>query len=156
MTTSNAVAVVIPTRNAGPGLTQLLDGLAAQEGFAAAPIVAIDSGSSDGTVELLASRGAQVLSVEPGQFNHGETRNLAMRIAISPNRSPLRASSSASSGSAYPVGWCLPRRRTARGPNSQNPDVGSVMRVPVKAERQRASAAWLTRSGECQRSGRPR
>ena len=78
MTISNCVAVVIPTRNAGSTLAQLLDRLAEQEGIAAAPIVAIDSGSSDGTVEVLKARGAQVLSVATDQFNHGETRNLAL------------------------------------------------------------------------------
>jgi rhamnosyltransferase len=78
MTPTGRVAIVIPTRNGGPGLARLLDAIAEQEGIEAAPIVAVDSGSTDGSVDLLENRGVQVLRVAPDQFNHGDTRNLAL------------------------------------------------------------------------------
>jgi len=77
------VAVVIPTLNGGRDLERLLDVLATQEGPFTARVVAVDSGSTDGTVELLGRRGATVLRVPPSQFNHGDTRNQALREVTS-------------------------------------------------------------------------
>jgi len=73
------VAVVIPTLNAGTGLAALLDALDGQEGPFRPRILAIDSGSTDRTVALLTRRAATVLRVSAGAFNHGETRNQALR-----------------------------------------------------------------------------
>jgi len=80
MTTRDPIAVVIPTRNAGPGLARLLDAIADQDDVVADPIVAIDSGSTDGTLDLLTRRGVRVLSVPPEQFDHGETRNYGLSV----------------------------------------------------------------------------
>lgn len=41
-------------------------------------IVAIDTASTDGTVDFLRTRTTRLLHVEPGRFNHGTTRNEAM------------------------------------------------------------------------------
>lgn len=76
---SGRIAIVIPTRNAGPGLDNVLSAIAAQVGPCQPEIVAIDSGSTDGTVERLKRHGGRVLSVAPGEFNHGKTRNEALR-----------------------------------------------------------------------------
>jgi rhamnosyltransferase len=46
-------------------------------------IVAVDSGSSDGTLELLDGNVDRVLRVPPDRFNHGLTRNLAVEQARS-------------------------------------------------------------------------
>ena len=73
------IAVVIPTRNAGPQLEEVLSAVGAQVGPFQPGIVAIDSGSTDGTVDRLKRHGARVLSVAPGEFNHGKTRNEALR-----------------------------------------------------------------------------
>ena len=42
-------------------------------------VVAVDSGSTDGTLELLRRSGARILTVASGEFNHGGTRNLALK-----------------------------------------------------------------------------
>jgi rhamnosyltransferase len=76
---SGRIAIVIPTRNAGPALEDVLSAIDAQVGAFRPEIVAIDSGSSDGTVERLKHHGGRVLSVAPGAFNHGKTRNDALR-----------------------------------------------------------------------------
>ena len=81
MTHPSHVSVVIPTRNGGRMLERLLDAIAVQEGSIVPEIVAIDSGSTDGTVELLRSRGATVLQVAPHSFNHGVSRNDALARA---------------------------------------------------------------------------
>ncbi len=72
------VSIVIPTCNAGPGIERLLDAIERQEGDLAPEIVAIDSGSQDGTPERLRRRRVRVLEVAPEAFNHGATRNEAL------------------------------------------------------------------------------
>jgi rhamnosyltransferase len=44
-------------------------------------VVAVDSGSSDATLEILARYPVRVIQIPPEDFNHGETRNLAAREA---------------------------------------------------------------------------
>jgi len=75
------IPIVIPTFNAGPGLDQVLAAIAAQAGEFQPEVIAIDSGSTDGTVDRLKRHGARILSVVPGEFNHGRTRNQAMSYA---------------------------------------------------------------------------
>ena len=79
MSSSVEVAVVIPTRNGGACLAGLLDAIEMQEGRFRPTVVAIDSGSTDGTLDLLRARQARVLTVAPGEFNHGDTRNRALQ-----------------------------------------------------------------------------
>jgi glycosyltransferase involved in cell wall biosynthesis len=78
---TDRIPIVIPTRNAGAQISAVLDAIAAQEGPFQPEVIAIDSGSSDGTVERLQQFGARLLSVPPGAFNHGETRNEALKHA---------------------------------------------------------------------------
>jgi rhamnosyltransferase len=72
------VSIVIPTLNAGPVLEQVLAAIDSQNCDVRREIVAIDSGSTDGTLERLQRHSATVLRVQPGAFNHGETRNAAL------------------------------------------------------------------------------
>src|SRR6187401_1298944 len=78
--TPTRVSIVIPTRNAGSSLEHLLAAIASEEGEFEKEVVAIDSGSTDGTLERLRQSGASVLSAS-GTFNHGGTRNLALARA---------------------------------------------------------------------------
>lgn len=71
-------SVVILTRNAGPGFLDLLDRLVAQQTNFRFEIVVVDSGSTDGTVELAESYGATVHRTSVAEFNHGATRNLGV------------------------------------------------------------------------------
>ena len=70
------VSIVIPTFDAGPRLEEVLSALASQDCGVPFEIVAIDSGSTDGTVERLVRHRVDVLKA--GRFNHGETRNAAL------------------------------------------------------------------------------
>jgi rhamnosyltransferase len=79
--TRPAVSVVIPTLNAGPLLDGVLDGVLAQDGDIACEIIGIDSGSTDGTLARLRRRGARVVEVPAGRFNHGESRNAGLALA---------------------------------------------------------------------------
>ncbi len=73
------VSIVIPTKDGAETLPQLLAALAKQDASFDHEIVAIDSGSTDGSVEILREHGAQVESIHPSEFSHGEARNRAIR-----------------------------------------------------------------------------
>jgi len=72
------VSVVIPTKNGAKTLPALLDSLWRLPERFPIEIVAIDSGSTDGTVELLRPRVQKLLDVPAASFNHGLTRNAAI------------------------------------------------------------------------------
>ncbi len=75
------VSIVIVTRNGHDTLPRVLDALAAQRGAPPFEVVAVDSGSDDGTVELLRGRVDRLVQIAPEEFNHGTTRNLGIERA---------------------------------------------------------------------------
>jgi rhamnosyltransferase len=75
------VSIVLLTRNGGSGLRELVEVIGRQRADFAWEVVAVDSGSTDGTLEWL-QRSPHVNVVEripPAQFNHGTTRNLGIQ-----------------------------------------------------------------------------
>lgn len=74
------VSVVLLTRNGGSGLRDLVAAIARQHTDFAYELVAVDSGSADGTAEWLEQSPAmaRVLRIPSAQFNHGTTRNLGI------------------------------------------------------------------------------
>jgi rhamnosyltransferase len=74
-------SVVVPTFNAGAGFEELLERLRTQEASFDYEVLVIDSGSTDGTVELTRSYGASVYRVPRNEFGHGATRNLGVSLA---------------------------------------------------------------------------
>jgi rhamnosyltransferase len=75
------VSIVIPTLNGGRTLERLLDSIAAQASRCETEVVAVDSGSTDGTLDWLRRYGARVLPIARETFNHGESRNVALTHA---------------------------------------------------------------------------
>src|SRR5690349_17550862 len=75
------VSIVIPTRNGADTLPAVLDALARQRIELAVETLAIDSGSTDGTVALLRRHGVKVLDISSDTFDHGLTRNLGLSLA---------------------------------------------------------------------------
>lgn len=75
------IAVIIPTLNGGRRLDEVLRSIRAQEGPYEAEVIAIDSGSTDQTLDCLNQHGARVLKVARASFNHGSTRNEALKHA---------------------------------------------------------------------------
>jgi glycosyltransferase involved in cell wall biosynthesis len=75
-----SVSVVIPVKDGARYLERLLTAVR-EQGGEAVEILVIDSGSSDGSVELARAGGASVHEISPHEFGHGRTRNLAMELA---------------------------------------------------------------------------
>lgn len=75
------VSVAIPTKNGGPLFREVLGALHGQRLNVPWELIIIDSGSSDGTVEVAAAHGAKVLCIDPKTFDHGATRNQAIAHA---------------------------------------------------------------------------
>jgi len=77
------VSAIIPTLNGAATLPPLLAALGRERaaGRGLAEVVAIDSGSRDGTVGLLAAAGARVLDLGGARFGHGSARNRAAAAA---------------------------------------------------------------------------
>ncbi len=67
------VSVVIPVKNGERYLAELLAALA-REGVN--EILVIDSGSSDGSVEIVRAAGVELIEIPADAFGHGRTRNL--------------------------------------------------------------------------------
>lgn len=76
------VTVAYVTKNGAAWLDGSLRAVRAQRGpFTLAEILAVDSGSTDGTLEILDRHGVRTRRIAPHEFGHGRTRNLAARDA---------------------------------------------------------------------------
>jgi GT2 family glycosyltransferase len=79
--TTQLISLLLPVKNGAGYLKELLPAVMRQSISARLEIVAVDSGSEDDTIEVLKRFGATVLSIEPADFDHGLTRNLAAEHA---------------------------------------------------------------------------
>ena len=78
MTMPARVSVLLVTKNGERYLAEVLDRIAQQRGrFQLDEIIAVDSGSRDRTLAILAAHAVRVLRIPPQEFGHGKTRNLA-------------------------------------------------------------------------------
>jgi len=75
------VTVVIPTKNAGPEFRETLQAIFDQEGIARLEVIVVDSTSTDDTVAIARDFPVTVHTIEPGEFDHGHTRNLGASLA---------------------------------------------------------------------------
>ncbi len=74
--------VLIPTKNGGEIFKKVLARVIDQQAPWPFEILVIDSGSSDGTVELCRQfKKVQLHTIEPQEFGHGRTRNLGVNMA---------------------------------------------------------------------------
>lgn len=74
-----AVTVFLPTWNAGPRLDEVLNAVRAQRTRRTIVLRASDSSSSDGTREVLARHEVAVERIAQRDFDHGATRDAAIR-----------------------------------------------------------------------------
>lgn len=81
MQTGYDVTIAWLTRDAGPLLERALDAVAAQETDRTIELLAVDSGSTDGTVRRLEERAVRVIRIDPDAFDFGTTRDRAFEEA---------------------------------------------------------------------------
>jgi rhamnosyltransferase len=74
------ISVIIPTRNAGPHIEQLLSKIKEQD-VEPPEVIVIDSSSEDRTVYIARAFHAKTIVIPSKDFNHGKTRNQAAREA---------------------------------------------------------------------------
>lgn len=75
------ISVVIPVKNEAFKIRACIEGILSQS-VPVKEIIVVDSGSTDGTLEILQSYNKiQVVQISSDQFNHGETRNLGVQHA---------------------------------------------------------------------------
>jgi len=75
------VSIILLTKNGIRYLERVLKAIFAQQTSRRFELIAIDSGSSDGTLELLRRFPVSLHEITPESFNHGETRNFGASLA---------------------------------------------------------------------------
>jgi rhamnosyltransferase len=75
------VAILLLTKNGAAFLKESLDAIFGQQSPYSFEVLALDSGSTDGTLALLSRYPVRIVAVEPAAFQHGRTRNLAATLA---------------------------------------------------------------------------
>ena len=75
------ISIVIPVKDGGADLERCLDAIGRQQIDEEVEVLVVDSGSSDGSVDVARSHGARVHSISPSEFGHGRTRNLGAKLA---------------------------------------------------------------------------
>lgn len=77
---SPKASVIILTKNAGPHFHSVLDAVFAQE-YASFEVILIDSGSTDGTIEIAQGFPLHFYQIPSKSFGHGKTRNFGASLA---------------------------------------------------------------------------
>jgi rhamnosyltransferase len=78
------VTIAILTRDAGPVLPRLLDAVFAQQTSLRYEVLAVDSGSADGSLDTLRRFPLRLLEIPKSNFNWGRTRDFAYQQCASP------------------------------------------------------------------------
>lgn len=76
-----AVSVLLLTKNGARDLERLLPALYLQKEVPSFEVIAIDSGSTDETLNILRRHGVRIRHIAPEAFHHSRTRNFAAGLA---------------------------------------------------------------------------
>ena len=75
------VSIIVLTKNGRTHLEHLLPSVVSQAQKVPCELLAVDSGSVDGTLELLRRFPVRIVQIPPQDFHHARTRNFAARLA---------------------------------------------------------------------------
>ena len=67
-------SVIVPVRNGGPLLREVLEAVVRE---APDELIVVDSASTDGSLAIAEEAGATIIHVDPSEFSHGATRQMA-------------------------------------------------------------------------------
>ncbi|WP_178983475.1 glycosyltransferase family 2 protein [Winogradskyella helgolandensis] len=81
MMSNPKISIVIPVFNGIATIENCIKGIQKQTVYNQCEIIVIDSGSTDGTLNVLKSLNIDVISIASETFNHGATRNLGVTYA---------------------------------------------------------------------------
>jgi len=74
-------SVVIPTKNGARWIGECLEAVYSQEGVGRVEVVMVDSGSTDGTLEIARKFPIRIVEIPAEDFHHARTRNYAATLA---------------------------------------------------------------------------
>lgn len=75
------ISIIIPTRNGGRIFFGCLEMIGQQDYRGEIQLIIVDSGSTDGTIELAEGAGALIRKIDKKKFHHSNTRNEAVFLA---------------------------------------------------------------------------
>ena len=136
------VTVAIPVLNGARYLDEVLAAVRAQRIDRELEILIVDSGSTDGSVEIARRYGAVAHPIEKKDFSHGGTRNLLMELAQGEHVAFLTQDATPASN-----GWLAallegfdqaPDVAAVFGPHEARPDASHM----IKSEMERHFAGW--------------
>src|ERR1700756_2905530 len=74
-------SIVIPAKNGGDSIGDCLEAVYSQEGVGRVEVVMVDSGSTDGTLEIARRFPVRIVEIPAQDFHHARTRNYAATLA---------------------------------------------------------------------------
>ncbi len=116
------VSVLLLTWNGAGSLPGVLSALRSQDVSFPVELVAVDSGSSDGTTALLRHRVDRLIEIPEAEFNHGTTRNLGIEAC----RGPLVVLLAQDAEPASPS-WLARLAAPLLGTEAKNPAAGHAV-----------------------------
>lgn len=81
MSTVPELSIIIPVKNGGAVLDRLLSAIYRQKTNLLYEVIAIDSGSTDGSLEILKRYPVRLVQIQPEEFSHSRTRNYGASLA---------------------------------------------------------------------------
>jgi len=75
------ISLIIPTYNGGQVFAKCLEMLGQQDYGGKIQLIIVDSGSTDGTIDLSEKAGAHIKKIDRERFHHANTRNEAVLLA---------------------------------------------------------------------------
>jgi rhamnosyltransferase len=74
------ISVLIPTKNGAQWIGECLGAVCSQEGVGRMEVVMVDSGSTDGTLEIARKYPVRIVEIPAQDFHHARTRNYAATL----------------------------------------------------------------------------
>jgi rhamnosyltransferase len=81
MSSHPSISIVLLCKDGADTLRAVLDGLFAQEISMPYEVIVIDSGSTDGSLEISRAFPLRLIEIPPSEFNYGSTKNFSLRHA---------------------------------------------------------------------------